>query len=212
MVFSNLKKILVIAPHTDDGEFGCGGTIAKLSNQGVQIHYVAFSSCEKSVLPEFPSDILLTEVTAATKVLGIKKENLHILNFDVRTFSSNRQAILDDLIKLKKQINPELVFIPSLNDVHQDHATIAIEAVRAFKFINILSYELPWNNFKFSTTCFSILEEENLKTKIESLKLYKSQEHRSYASEEFIKSLAITRGTQIGRKFAEVFEFVRFVS
>ena len=212
MVFSNFKKILVIAPHTDDGEFGCGGTIAKLSNQGVQIHYVAFSSCEKSVLPEFPSDILLTEVTAATKVLGIKKENLHILNFDVRTFSSNRQAILDDLIKLKKQINPELVFIPSLNDVHQDHATIAIEAVRAFKFINILSYELPWNNFKFSTTCFSILEEENLKTKIESLKLYKSQEHRSYASEEFIKSLAITRGTQIGRKFAEVFEVVRFVS
>tara|TARA_B110000027_G_scaffold131610_1_gene156227 strand:+ start:999 stop:1637 length:639 start_codon:yes stop_codon:yes gene_type:complete len=212
MITKNIRRVLVIAPHTDDGEFGCGGTIAKLISEGVDIHYVAFSACEKSVLPEFPSDILLTEVTAATKVLGIKKENLHILNYDVRTFSSNRQAILDDLIKLKKQINPELVFIPSLNDVHQDHATIAIEAVRAFKFINILSYELPWNNFKFSTTCFFILEEEHLKTKIESLKSYKSQEHRSYASEEFIKSLAITRGTQIGRRFAEVFEVVRFVS
>ena len=138
MVFNNLKKILVLAPHTDDGEFGCGGSIAKLTREGIEVHYVAFSACEQSVLPQFPSDILITEVTEATKVLGIKKENLHLLKYDVRTFNYNRQAILDDIIKFKKQINPDLVFIPSVNDIHQDHATIANEAVRAFKFINIL--------------------------------------------------------------------------
>ena len=211
-MLKNIKKALVLAPHTDDGEFGCGGTIAKLISKGIEVHYVAFSACEQSVLPQFPSDILITEVAEATKTLGIKKENLHLLKYDVRTFNNNRQAILDDIIKFKKKINPELVFIPSLNDIHQDHATIANEAVRAFKFINILSYEMPWNNFSFSTTSFFILDEEHINIKIEALKKYKSQEHRSYANEEFIRSLASVRGLQIGKRYAEVFEVIRLIS
>ena len=211
-MLKNIKKALVLAPHTDDGEFGCGGTIAKLISEGIEVHYVAFSACEQSVLPQFPSDILITEVAEATKALGIKKENLHLLKYDVRTFNNNRQAILDDIIKFKKKINPELVFIPSLNDIHQDHATIANEAVRAFKFINILSYEMPWNNFSFSTTSFFILDEEHINIKIEALKKYKSQKHRSYANEEFIRSLASVRGVQIGKRYAEVFEVIRLIS
>lgn len=212
MILSKIKKVLVLAPHTDDGEFGCGGTIAKLIENGSEVHYVAFSACEQSVLPQFPSDILITEVKEATRVLGIKKENLHLLKYDVRTFNYKRQEILDDIIKFKKEIDPDLVFIPSLNDIHQDHATIANEAVRAFKFKNILSYEMPWNNFNFATTNFFILSELHIKTKIEALKKYKSQEHRPYANEEFLRSLARTRGVQIGEKYAEVFEVIRLIS
>ena len=128
------NKILVLAPHTDDGEFGCGATINKLINEGFDVYYAAFSACQQSVLKEFPSDILITEVKAATQKLGIKKENLILFEYDVRTFNYKRQEILDDIIKFKKEIDPDLVFIPSLNDIHQDHATIANEAVRAFKF------------------------------------------------------------------------------
>ena len=117
----DFKKVLVLAPHTDDGEFGCGGTIAKLVNQGAEVHYAAFSACEQSVLPQFPSDILVTEVKEATKVLGIKPKNLELYKYDVRTFSYNRQSILDDILRLKKDIDPDLVFIPSLQDIHQDH-------------------------------------------------------------------------------------------
>ena len=202
---------LVLAPHTDDGEFGCGGTISKLINEGTEVHYIAFSACEQSVLPQFPSDILITEVKEATEVLGIKSENLHLLKYDVRTFNFSRQAILDEIIKFRNKINPDLVFIPSINDIHQDHATIANEAIRAFKFCNILCYEMPWNNFNFATTSFIVLDEEHLDTKIEALKKYKSQEHRSYANEEFIRSLASVRGVQVGRKYAEVFEVIRLI-
>ena len=42
-MLSNIKKVLVIAPHTDDGEFGCGGTINKLIKLGIEVHYVAYS-------------------------------------------------------------------------------------------------------------------------------------------------------------------------
>lgn len=158
----NFKKVLVIAPHTDDGEFGCGGTIHKLIELGAEVHYAAFSACEQSVLAHFPKDILTTEVKAATRILGIKDENLHLLQYSVRTFNYRRQEILDDIIRLKNTLQPDLVFVPSVNDIHQDHATIANEAIRAFKFSSILCYELPWNNFNFTTTCFFHLEEHHV--------------------------------------------------
>jgi N-acetylglucosamine malate deacetylase 1 len=206
------KRVLVLAPHTDDGEFGCGGTIAWFISQGAEVYYAAFSACEQSVLPQFPSDILVTEVKEATQVLGIKPENLILYKYDVRTFSYNRQLILDDILVLKRDIDPDLVFIPSLQDIHQDHATIALEAVRAFKFTSVLSYELPWNNFNFATTYFVKLEEEFINAKVEALKKYKSQAHRTYANEEFIRSLARIRGVQINTRYAEVFEVIRLIN
>lgn len=212
MIFKTIKKALVLAPHTDDGELGCGGTIVKLIEQGIEVCYIAFSACEQSVLPHFPPDILITEVQEATAELGIKSENLFLLKYNVRTFDSNRQQILDEMIKFRKTLTPDIVFIPSLNDIHQDHATIAEEAVRAFKFTNILSYEMPWNNFAFTTTHFVLLDEGHIKTKIKALKKYKSQAHRPYANEEFIWSLARTRGVQIGQQYAEVFEVIRLIS
>ena len=83
MISEKINTVLVLAPHTDDGEFGCGGTISKLISEGKEVHYVAFSSCEKSVPKQFPKDILITEVKAATKKLGIREENLSILKYDV---------------------------------------------------------------------------------------------------------------------------------
>ena len=205
------KKILILAPHTDDGEFGCGGTINKLISEGADVYYAAFSACEQSVLPQFPKDILIKEVKAATQVLGIPPQNLLLFKYDVRTFNFHRQAILDDIIRLRNDIQPDLVFTPSVNDIHQDHATISNEAVRAFKFTSILCYELPWNNFNFTTTCFFELDEKHIVTKVNALKEYQSQAHRPYADEDFIRSLARIRGVQIGKKYAEVFEMVRWI-
>ncbi len=205
------KRVLVLAPHTDDGEFGCGATIAKLIKNGADVYYVAFSACEQSVLPQFPKDILISEVKAATEILGIKPDNLVLFKYDVRTFNYHRQPILDDIIRLKNDFKPDLIFTPSVNDIHQDHATISNEAVRAFKFTSILCYELPWNNFNFTTTCFSELTEGHLATKIAALKQYESQAHRPYAQEDFVRSLAHVRGVQIGLQYAEVFEVVRWI-
>ena len=143
------KKILILAPHTDDAEFGCGGSIVKLLEHN-EVFCATFSACEQSVLSQYPKDILITEVKQATKTLGIKPENLFLYNYQVRTFNFQRQDILEDIIKLKLLVKPDIVFLPSLNDIHQDHATIANEGVRAFKFNTVLCYEMPWNNFNFN--------------------------------------------------------------
>jgi LmbE family N-acetylglucosaminyl deacetylase len=206
-----MKRILVLAPHTDDGEFGCGGTIAKLIEEGNEVYYAAFSACKLSLVYGFPEDILITEVKAATKVLGIKPENLILFDYDVRTFNYRRQEILEDIIRLKKDIKPDLVFMPSVNDIHQDHNTIANEGIRAFKYSTIFCYEMPWNNLTFNTTAFQVLEEKYINIKIAALKEYQSQQDRPYANGEFIKSLARIRGVQIGQHYAEVFEVLRLI-
>jgi N-acetylglucosamine malate deacetylase 1 len=210
-MIKEFKKALVLAPHTDDGEFGCGGTINRLLENGCEVAYIAFSSCRQSVPPQFPEDILITEVKEATAVLGIKPENLSIFDYDVRVFNYSRQPILDDLIKLRKDIQPDIVFMPSVNDVHQDHSTIANEGLRAFKWSSIFCYELPWNNFSFNNQCFISLAERHVVAKISALAKYESQTFRNYAGEDFIKSLASVRGVQSGNLFAEVFEVVRLI-
>jgi len=204
------KNILVLAPHTDDGELGAGGTISKLIRSNSKVTYMAFSTAEESVPEGFPKDILKTEVKAATGKLGIANENLIILNFPVRKLNYHRQEILEELIKVRKY-NFDIVFVPCLNDIHQDHTTIAHEALRAFKNTTILGYELIWNNLSFNTTCFIELDKDDIINKANALKEYTSQCNRDYMSEEFIFSLARTRGVQSGRKYAEAFEVIRLM-
>jgi N-acetylglucosamine malate deacetylase 1 len=206
-----INRILVLAPHTDDGEFGCGGSISRFVEEGKMIYYAAFSTAEESVPDPWPKDILKTEVREATSRLGIPRENLMIYNFKVRELSYHRQEILEVLVKLKKDLCPELVFLPASNDVHQDHSTLSIEGIRAFKTTSILGYEIPWNNIEFKTEAFIILSEHNIDKKIYALDAYNSQKGRSYANEEFIRSLARTRGVQISNKYAEAFEVIRWV-
>ena len=205
------RKILVLAPHTDDGEFGCGGTIAKLIEDGNEVFMAAFSACEQSVLKKYPPDILIGELKNATKKLGIAEENLFLYDFQVRIFNERRQDILQALIGLREKINPDIIFMPSLQDIHQDHNVIANEGLRAFKFSSILTYEMPWNNLTFNTSSFVILDEKHIQKKVDALNEYKSQSHRGYSNEEFIRALARTRGVQINAHYAETFEVVRWI-
>jgi LmbE family N-acetylglucosaminyl deacetylase len=205
------KKILILAPHTDDGEFGLGGSIAKFVEEGNEVYYAAFSACRDSVIEGFPPDILVTEVKAATQILGIIPARLILFDYEVRTFNFQRQRILDDMIRLKTEIEPDLIFMPSMNDIHQDHTTIAQEGIRAFKYSSILCYELPWNNLNFTTSAFVLLSEQNVEKKINALTEYKSQAHRPYSNGEYIRSLARTRGVQINSKYAETFEVLRWI-
>ncbi|MBS4033887.1 MAG: PIG-L family deacetylase [Ignavibacterium sp.] len=210
-MYSEPKKILVLSPHTDDGEFGCGGTIVKFKENGSELFYAAFSLAEESVPIGLPKDILLSEVKEATKVLNISEDKLLIYKYPVRKFSYYRQEILENLVELNQSLKPDMVFLPSKHDVHQDHSTITMEGLRAFKYTTILGYEMPWNNYSFDTSCFIPLSEKHINKKIEAINCYKSQMKKKYASPEYIRSLAITRGVQINAEFAETFTVLRLV-
>ena len=63
--------VLVLAPHTDDGELGCGGTIARFLEEGKEVYYVAFSTCRTSVPEGYPEDILKTDLRICLRLLLI---------------------------------------------------------------------------------------------------------------------------------------------
>ena len=206
------KRALVLAPHTDDGEFGCGGTMARLVDEGAEVRYVAFSIATRSLPDGFAPDTLAREVREATAELGIPDSHLTVHDFDVRTFPGRRQDILELLIELWEEWPPDVVFLPSLHDVHQDHQVIAAEGLRAFKRTTILGYEIPWNNYDFAYQAYVALERPHLERKAAALAKYASQQHRRYSDPEYMWSLARTHGINVNREYAEVFEVYRVVA
>ncbi len=211
-MIGDIRRALVLAPHTDDGEFGCGGTMARLVEAGAEVRYVAFSIATRSLPPGFAPDTLAREVREATTELGISEANLTVHDFDVRTFPEHRQEILELLIEIWNDWQPDAVFQPSLHDVHQDHQTIAQEGLRAFKRTTILGYEIPWNNFDFSYQAYIALEKPHVERKVAALAKYASQQHRRYANGEYVWNVARTHGINVNRDYAEVFQVYRVVS
>ena len=98
-------KILVLAPHTDDAELGCGGTIARFLEQGAHVFVAAFSTAHESLPPEAPRDTLRQEFLLAMQTLGVPLDQLFVRDFRVRHLSEHRQEVLEDLVSLRARSN-----------------------------------------------------------------------------------------------------------
>lgn len=206
-----MKRVLVLAPHADDGEFSCGATIKRLTEERKEVYYAAFSPCTKS-MPEGSTEFrLYEELTQAVAQLGIPEQRIIKFTFPVREFPANRQEILEEMVKLKKSLQPDLVLLPNGDDVHQDHHTIYNEGIRAFKHCSMLGYELPWNNLSFTNTFHMKVDEKHLEAKFAAISEYKSQAFRPYMDKAFFFGLAKVRGIQVNADFAEAFQLIRWV-
>jgi len=199
-----------LAPHPDDPEYSCGGSIAKWIKDN-EIYYVAFSPCIESLPDTFSDDTLFKELKASAEVLGIPEPNISTFNFPVRRFNEHRQDILELLVSLRKSIAPDIVVMPNSSDIHQDHRVIYEEGLRAFKHSCLIGYELPWNNLEFKSNFHVRISEKDLSVKWEAISAYSSQGVRAYKSKEFFEGLARVRGLQVGAIYAEAFELIRWV-
>lgn len=208
---NNVKKVLLLAPHTDDAELGCGGTMAKMLEEGIEIHVAAFSTARASLPPGSDPDLLRNEFVAAMRYFGIPEEQLYIYDYEVRKLNYSRQEVLEELVKLRANIAPDMVLVPSGSDLHQDHQVVYNEGLRAFKEVTLWGYELPWNHISFSAQAFVTLEKRHLDKKWQALKHYESQfvKKRQYFTEEFIYGLGKVRGTQVRAEYAEAYEVIR---
>ncbi len=199
-----MSKVLILSPHVDDGELGCGATIAKLIDQGDEVVYVALS--------EVGNEKLRTECHDATHILGIRHTKIH--SFPVRNFPSCRQRILDLFVSLKRTYSiaqSDLVFMPSSTDIHQDHQVVYQEGRRAFKHCSILGYDLPWNEFESRANCYYHVSGEHMRRKLTALAKYKSQADKPYLEPASIWNRAMARGLQVEVEFAEAFEVIRWI-
>jgi LmbE family N-acetylglucosaminyl deacetylase len=210
-IFDGTSHVLVLSAHTDDAELGCGGTIARLLANGAVVSVVAFSSAQESLPQGSNGDRLRCEFHRAMTMLGVEPKRAFVHRYPVRRLSHHRQEVLEELVKLKRQLAPEVVFVTASTDVHQDHQVLYGEAVRAFRDITVWGYELPWNHITFSAQAFVELERDHLDRKWASLQAYESQIElqRSYFSKDFIYGLARVRGEQVKAEYAEAFEVIR---
>jgi LmbE family N-acetylglucosaminyl deacetylase len=198
------KKLLFIGPHPDDVEMGCGGTISKYCH-GTDITYLILSPC----LEDPRNKTILDEAKSAVGHLGLSTENMIIENLSRRTFHEQRREIRDILISIRDKHEPDMIFCPSLNDVHQDHSVTAEEALRLFRDIGVIAYENPRSSIRYEPTLYVQLSDKNVKSKIKGLMCYKSQYDRYYFKPKIIESFALMRGSQIGVEYAEAFEVLR---
>lgn len=207
-MISHARRVLVLSPHTDDAEYGCGGTLARLIESGAHVFVLALSECRASVPKGFPPRVLVAEFEASMNALGVSGRSVHV--YPVRHFPEHRQQILETLVQIRAHARPDLVFCPASCDYHQDHAVVADEAFRAFKETTILGYVLPWNAREARHDCYVHLDPRHLDTKVKALACYRSQQGRGYMDEGAVRSLARVHGLQCGAVYAEAFEAVRF--
>lgn len=205
------RRVLIISPHTDDAELGCGGTISRLIASGDEVWVAAFSLAKESLPPGSAPDRLHGEFLCAMQILGVEPRRTFVHDYPVRHFSEHRQELLDQLGELRLRILPDVVLVTSSTDVHQDHQVVRNEALRCFKDNTLMCYELPWNSLSFTAQSFVVLSQEHLDRKCAALQAYKSQFElkRPYFATEFIHGWAKLRGMQIRSEYAEAFEVVR---
>ncbi|WP_110239746.1 PIG-L deacetylase family protein [Nocardioides gilvus] len=208
------KRVLAIGAHTDDIELGCGATLSRLHREGATIATAAFSRAELSRPPGTPEDVMELEYRAAMKTLGIDTINTYCFNKPVRNFGSHRQEILDTLIDLRREFNPDLILTMNSCDTHQDHEVVHAESVRAFRNRNILGYQTPWNSRRLITNFFVEVGRADIEKKILMLKSYRTQHEleRPYVQRDSLEASGKFYGLQSGLEFAEAFEVISLVS
>ena len=194
------KRALVLSPHPDDAELGCGGTIAKLIEEGWDVHVIYFSAVEDRY------STLVEEAQESSDFMGFSCE---ILDFTTRFFPKDRQKILQKLCDCSKLQYYDVVFTPVTTDIHQDHNTVTNEAKRAFRKCTLLGYELPWNNLSVTLNCFIPLKERHVKKKLKAIDCYNSQKHNPYFDKTFLRSIVKMRGVQLSSPYAEGFETIK---
>lgn len=187
------KRVLCIGAHPDDVELGMGATMARYANLGWKV--ICLTDCHR-----------FDEFADSMKELTISQAYCYAYNW--HRFDTERQEILNHLYNLR--MDWDVVFVPMLGDVHQDHQVLTTEAIRAFKGggRTILGYELPWNRVNASDLGIEV-SEANIERKFNALRQYVSEEYRTYMGRAFISSLSIVRGQQFGFAFAEAFQVIQ---
>lgn len=210
------ENVLILCAHPDD-ELSMGGTVHRLTRiRPERVRIVYFSDCTES-LPPGAWDIK-AEVRDSAKNLGIKKKNIKFAGFEVRHFPHDRQVILDYLVKNVRSYwdEPDLVFLPSLTDIHQDHRVVAKEGVRAFPRSTILGFRAFNSEFNQITTapCFVGLSPANVAAAVAAVGAYKSQHHRPYMDGKLFVQWMKVNGfrafrSRIDEGFADAFDVIR---
>lgn len=200
------KRVLFIGAHPDDIELGCGALIAHIVNQS-EVMCVTLSDNQKNpLLTHLPE-----EHYRSMAVLGVLEKNVVLGQFETRRFPEFRQEILEYMIQLNKSFGPEIVFVHTKADIHQDHGTITEEALRAYRGTTVLGYDVLRSSYGFFPNFLVEVTERDVECKVAALAEYKTYASKYYFDPAITRSTMIRHGALAERPFAEGFDILRIV-
>jgi LmbE family N-acetylglucosaminyl deacetylase len=200
-------NILAIGPHPDDIEIGCAATLLKYARVGHNISLLVITSGAIGGDPQ----VRIAEQTQSAKTMGAK--NLIWGNLEDTELAENKELIgkIENAIQ---NTTPDLVFIPYVDDIHQDHRAVSYSAITATRYIKeVLFYEVPTSQ-NFSPDIFIDIA-DTIEDKLRLLRIHASQVNKTRVENltiiESAQSCATFRGFQGRVKYAEGFKALRIL-
>lgn len=200
------KRVLILGAHPDDIELGCGALIHQIVNQ-TEILCVTLSDNQKN--PDLKD--VRDEHFRSMAILGVSKEMIIFGPFTTRVFPDARQDILEYFLNLRRDFQPDLILTHSKHDVHQDHNTMTDEALRAYRGITVLGFDVVRSSYGFFPHFLVEVSEEDVNKKIEALAEYTTYQDRYYFNSELTRSIMIRHGALAEIPYAEGFDILRIV-
>ncbi|HLF36822.1 MAG TPA: PIG-L deacetylase family protein [Anaerolineales bacterium] len=201
------KKILFLGAHPDDIELGCGALLAHISGKA-ELLCVTLSDNQSN--PKLKN--LIEEHYASMAILGVPRERVLVKNFETRNFPRDRQEILEYLYELSREHRPDLVFVHSSADIHQDHRVVTEEALRAFRGVSVLGFDVFRSSFDFFPHFLVEVEEQDVERKLNALAAYETYADKYYFDPEVMRAALVRNGALAERPYAEGFDILRIVA
>lgn len=221
---------VIVSPHADDAEFGCGGIIAAARKKDINIHIaVASIKSETHLHSKYltTSDIREQELIESAKFSGCSYSIFYKTNADQEfdLASSSKSAFIKNLDYLIEKNSPQVLFIP-VPSFHQEHKWVydcCMAAARPYKKTKenliIMAYEYPpagWGesaSWDLTKGAVYVDISDYIDDKIQMLGLYKSQIRHDNTSLSInaVQSLAMFRGMQCNTQYAELFYLLRYI-
>ena len=126
----------------------------------------------------------------------------------------NERIIISDIDSVISEINPNEVYVNYIDDIHQDHRTLAECTLAATRYVRRVFFYEDYTSVKFEPDIFvdigDVLEEKQ-----KLIQIYSSQVVKTYPTKldmiESVRATANFRGFQGKVKYAEGFKAFRFL-
>lgn len=227
------KRVLVVTPHPEDAEIGCGGTVALWVKAGSEVVYLLCTNGDKgssdnTITSEDLAPIREKEQEDAANLLGVKElVMLHYPDGELEDTPDLRREIVRSI----RRFRPDVVLCPDpyrrASHGHRDHRVagqVTADAVFPYArdrlhFGDLLERE-GLEPHKTETILFWGAESPDIfvnitntiGTKIKALLCHHSQISTVTASDpgQFLRQRAQEAGDEVGVVYAEVFRAVHF--
>ena len=222
---SNFGKTLVIAPHPDDEVLGVGGTIARLSQEGTEVHIGVVTTGRPPAFNPVGVAQVREEAKAAHAMIGVTET--HWLDQPAAELSETPHAALNSAIKqLVIAVDPQTLIVPFVGDIHLDHQLIFLSSlvaarphqaaypatILAYETLSETNWNAPYITPAFVPQVFIDIS-STLDTKIAAMQAFASQIRAAphERSLDALRALATLRGATVHRPAAEAFVVIRHV-